>query len=120
MSDLKEIRGQIQALEKQAAEMKARDFSKTVQEIREKMEIFGITIKDLATGKQGSRVGKIKKEAALKKTLVPNEKKLASKSVAAKFRGPNGETWSGRGLSPRWLTSLIAQGAKREDFAIAS
>jgi DNA-binding protein H-NS len=38
--------------------------------------------------------------------------------VAAKYRGPNGETWSGRGLTPRWLTLLLAQGQSKEEFAI--
>lgn len=113
-----EIRGQIQALEKQAAEMKARDFNKTVQDIREKMEVFGITVKDLQTVKRGSKAGKAKKEAAPKKAVVPGSKKTVGKPVAAKFRGPNGETWSGRGLSPRWLTMLVEQGASRDDFAI--
>ena len=118
MSDLMEIRGQIQALEKQAAEMKARDFSKTVQDIREKMEVFGITVKDLQTVKRGPKPGKGKKEASPKKVAVAGAKKVPGKPVAAKFRGPNGETWSGRGLSPRWLTTLVEQGASRDDFAI--
>ena len=38
--------------------------------------------------------------------------------VAAKFRGPNGETWSGRGIPPKWLTALEAQGRNREEFRI--
>jgi DNA-binding protein H-NS len=39
--------------------------------------------------------------------------------VAAKYRGPNGETWSGRGLKPRWMTAAISDGKKAEDFLIA-
>lgn len=113
-----EIRGQIQALEKQAAEMKARDFNKTVQEIREKMEVFGITVKDLQTTKRGPKAGKVKKDPTPRKPGVAGAKKILGKTVAAKFRGPNGETWSGRGLSPRWLTTLVEQGANRDDFAI--
>ena len=113
-----EIRGQIQALEKQAAEMKARDFSKTVQDIREKMEVFGITVKDLQTNKRGPKAGKGGKDAVPRKPVIPGAKKVVGKPVAAKFRGPNGETWSGRGLSPRWLTTLVEQGASRDDFAI--
>ena len=27
--------------------------------------------------------------------------------VPAKYRGPDGETWSGRGLTPRWLAALM-------------
>ena len=38
--------------------------------------------------------------------------------VPPKFRGPGGETWSGRGNAPRWLVALEADGKKRESFLI--
>lgn len=38
--------------------------------------------------------------------------------VAAKYRGPNGETWSGRGRAPRWLADLEAKGQKRDRYAV--
>ena len=37
---------------------------------------------------------------------------------AAKYRGPGGETWSGRGRTPRWLTALEAEGRSRTEFAV--
>lgn len=45
-------------------------------------------------------------------------KVASSKRVAPKYRGPNGEMWSGRGLAPKWLTSLEAEGKKRESYLI--
>ena len=39
-------------------------------------------------------------------------------SVAPKYRGPGGETWTGRGRAPRWLTALEADGKKRESYLI--
>src|SRR5208283_3511564 len=39
-------------------------------------------------------------------------------SPAVKYRSPSGETWTGRGRTPRWLVSLEADGKKREDFAV--
>lgn len=40
--------------------------------------------------------------------------------VAAKFRDEaTGQTWSGRGLKPKWLTAQIASGKTLEDFAIS-
>ena len=39
--------------------------------------------------------------------------------VAPKYRGPGGETWSGRGLRPRWLTAAIGQGQNLDEFLIA-
>lgn len=44
----------------------------------------------------------------------------AKQAVPAKFRGPNGEAWSGRGRAPGWLASLESQGASRETFRINS
>lgn len=40
------------------------------------------------------------------------------KKVPPKYRGPGGETWAGRGAQPRWLTALLKQGRKIEEFAI--
>jgi DNA-binding protein H-NS len=40
--------------------------------------------------------------------------------VKPKFRNPDNksETWAGRGLKPKWLTALLKQGKKLEDFAV--
>lgn len=40
--------------------------------------------------------------------------------VEPKYRNPHdvGETWSGRGMQPKWLAALTAQGRKPEEFAI--
>src|SRR5262245_42305596 len=38
--------------------------------------------------------------------------------VAAKYRGPNGETWAGRGAMPRWMAVAVKDGKTREDFLI--
>ena len=116
MGNLMDIQGQIEKLQKQANEIKARDFDNTVQEIVAKMQAFGITVKDLAPGKRRGAKGKTK-------VVVPGKriggavKKIAN-PVAAKFRGPEGQTWSGRGLMPRWLSALVAQGQTKEEFAI--
>jgi DNA-binding protein H-NS len=37
---------------------------------------------------------------------------------AAKYRGPNGEEWSGLGRTPKWLALLEAEGRGRGDFLI--
>ena len=39
--------------------------------------------------------------------------------VAAKYRDARtGESWSGRGLQPRWLKAALASGKKLGDFAL--
>jgi DNA-binding protein H-NS len=43
---------------------------------------------------------------------------LKGKKVAPKYRGPDGETWAGRGATPRWLRAAIKDGKKLESFLI--
>ena len=127
MSNLIEIQSQIEKLTKQASEIKAREFDKTVQDIVAKMAAFGITAKDLQAaigGKLMRRQSKGGKRLALpakkSKSKSKSKSKFAGTRVAAKYRGPNGESWSGRGLSPRWLSALVSQGKTKEDFAVKS
>ena len=43
---------------------------------------------------------------------------LKGRKVPAKYRGPSGETWAGRGAKPRWLVAAIKRGKKLDDFLI--
>lgn len=118
MNNLIDIQSQIKALQKQADEIKSKEFDKTVQDILAKMQAFGITVKDLQSASAAPRKGRGRPAAAGKVKLAVAKKKATSTPVAAKFRGPNGETWSGRGLTPRWLATLLAQGQTKEAFAL--
>lgn len=42
--------------------------------------------------------------------------------VAPKYRNPTNsrETWSGRGMQPRWLAAEVRRGRKPEDFLISA
>ena len=116
MNNLIDIQSQISKLQKQASEIKSKEFDKTVQEIVAKMLAFGITAKDLQQamsrgGKSGATRGKPGRAKVAKKT--------AGIVVAPKYRGPNGETWSGRGLMPRWMNALVTDGQTKESFLIA-
>ena len=43
---------------------------------------------------------------------------LKGRTVAAKYKGPEGRTWAGRGATPRWMVEAVKGGAKKEDFLI--
>jgi DNA-binding protein H-NS len=45
-------------------------------------------------------------------------RKDAGGNLPVKYRGPNGETWSGRGRLPKWLHVAEAEGRNREDFKV--
>lgn len=120
MADLLVIQSQIEKLQKQASEIKAREFEGTLRDIIAKMNAFGITVADIqgALGKaRKSAISKSRVNATVKPARGQYTKKLGI-TVAPKYRGPSGETWSGRGLMPRWLSALVAQGEAKEKFAI--
>ena len=116
--NLVDIQNQIDKLQKQADDIKKRDFDKTVADILVKMRAFGITAKDLTSSKLVRGKIKVGSEAKGSPGKADRATSRRNAPVAAKFRGPNGETWSGRGLTPRWLTALVAQGQPKETFAV--
>ena len=40
-------------------------------------------------------------------------------SVSIKYRGPQGETWTGRGIAPLWIRKLEEEGHDREEYRVA-
>ena len=111
MNNLVDIQSQIEKLQKQAQQIKTKEFAKTVQDIKEKMRAFGITVKDLQSAK--SPRGTKSLDASAKKPRKASSKMAGSK-VAAKYRDPvSGKEWSGRGLAPKWL-----QGREKSEFLI--
>lgn len=54
--------------------------------------------------------------------LIDDQKKSARKGikVPVKYRHPNdpSKTWTGRGVMPKWLQSLVEQGHDRSEFEI--
>jgi DNA-binding protein H-NS len=49
----------------------------------------------------------------------PGRISLSGTKVPPKYRGPNGETWAGRGATPVWMRDAMKGGKKRDDFLIA-
>lgn len=86
---------------------------KPVAQVRRKLTALakadGYTIAELFGGAGAAKTGKARTAKSTKGT-----------KVAAKYRNPANakDTWSGRGLPPRWMAELIKKGKKREDFLI--
>ena len=118
MTNLIEIQSQIEKLQKQASDIRAKEFDKTVQDIVAKMQAFGISLKDIQAETTRNAKSRTKPKASPKSAKAKAAKPAGGGTVAAKYRGPNGETWSGRGLTPKWLAALIANGKTKEEFAI--
>ncbi|MDB5972484.1 MAG: histone family protein nucleoid-structuring protein [Hydrocarboniphaga sp.] len=105
MTTYNDLLKQIESLTKQAEEIRKAELDSVIADIKDKMQKHGISLADLrGTEKSAARVSK--KGAS------------SGSKVAAKFRSPAGETWSGRGRTPKWLAEAEAAGAQRESFAI--
>lgn len=121
MKNLVAIQAQIEDLQKQAAELRQKEFRKTIAEIVALMRAFGISIDDVrealrregGAAKAGGRRGRPKKAAAA--DGAPAAKR---KPAPIKYRGPAGETWTGRGKQPRWMKALVDLGRKPEEFLL--
>ena len=98
MATLKELIAQKEALERQIELTRTQDRSAAVEKVRALMTEYGLSVSDLST-KRAKKVGGTK--------------------VAAKYRDKaTGDTWSGRGLQPKWLRAALGTGRKITDFAV--
>jgi DNA-binding protein H-NS len=54
----------------------------------------------------------------LEEVFPPRRPRGERKSLAVKYRGPNGETWSGRGFKSAWLRKLEDEGHDIEEYLV--
>jgi DNA-binding protein H-NS len=100
MPNLTDLLAQKASLEKQIADAQREQRAGAIEQIKALMAEHGLTAADL-----NGRAVKAKKPGGGK--------------VAAKYLNKaTGETWSGRGLQPRWLKAALAGGKKITDFAV--
>ena len=100
-SDIATLKGQLAELESEEKQFIAQRKQEIVAEINKTIARYGINAKEINV------LGKIKEA---KKSISP---------AKIKYRGPGGESWSGRGLKPRWLTAQLEQGRNLADFLVA-
>ena len=98
MATYKELKAQAEALMKQAEAARQAEIAAVIAEILARMKEYGITLDDLKGGTKKSK---------------------SRGAVAVKYHNPaTGESWSGRGRSPRWLTEEMAKGRSKESFLV--
>jgi DNA-binding protein H-NS len=102
VATLQELLAQKEAIEKQIEQTKKHERGDAVNKVRALMAEYGLSLADL--GAKSAAKGKPAGTAS---------------KVAAKYRNAStGESWSGRGLQPRWLKAALASGKKLTDFAV--
>ena len=100
MANIQDLLAQKATLEKQIEAARKQARVEAVAKVKALMAEYGLTVSDLNTKgptRAGNKGGK----------------------VAAKYRdSATGDTWSGRGLQPKWLKAALSSGRKLEDFAV--
>lgn len=104
MATLNELLAQKAALEKQIIEAQREERSAAIAQVKALMAQFGLTLADLGTRSPAP---------------APLPRKAAGAKVPVKYRDEaTGNTWSGRGLQPKWLKAALADGRSLSDFAV--
>lgn len=126
---LKEIDQEIAKLQERAASIVAAEKDGVIERIKEAIAYYSLTATDLGLNDnngtdQRGRPGKSKKPAA--QAVARETPRATSASTTAKkpragagvikFKDDLGNTWSGFGPKPRWLTEALAKGAALEDL----
>jgi DNA-binding protein H-NS len=101
MASLQDLLAQKEALEKEIESTKRQHRADAIAKVRSLMSEYGLSLSDLSA-KGGAKVGSAK-----------------GNKVAPKYRNAaTGETWSGRGLQPKWLKAALAAGRRIDEFAL--
>jgi DNA-binding protein H-NS len=112
----KSLQNQISLLQRKAQKILAaesKNKNERIARVLRLMKKLGIGIADLQ--ERQTTASRFKKAASAKSTH-----KSRRKPVPAKYRDTaTGNSWSGRGKTPRWLAAREAEGHNREEFRIS-
>jgi len=101
MASLQELLAQKAEIDRQISDARRQERSDAVSKVRALMAEHGLTAADLVA-----------------KTSSPRAS-TSGRKVAAKYRDPvTGQTWTGRGLKPKWLSAALEAGKQLNDFAV--
>ena len=90
-------------LDDELGSRKAKEIEDLRAEVAESAQTLGVSIQELfGLSPQG----------------VKRQTRHARGKQPPKYRGPNGEEWSGRGPAPRWMKPYLTKGKTKEDFLI--
>ena len=95
--------------------------SQTLQEMIAQRDALEAAIKEQQTAAHTQALDAARKFCAehglSADDVFPKKAKSATK-LPAKYADGNGNTWSGRGVHPRWLSTALGSGATLEQFRV--
>ena len=104
MSSLQELLAQRAEIEKKISDVQREERADAIAKVRTLLAEFGLTAADIS-----GKASTVRASGAGKPTG----------KVAIKYRNAStAETWTGRGLQPKWLKAALASGAKIDDFLV--
>lgn len=104
----RKIEQQAAELERQIEEVRKAQRAQAVADIQKIMVENGLTLDDFEGYLRGLRAGKVARKGP-----------KAGAKVPPKYRNAEtGESWTGRGLLPKWLKAALAAGRSLEDFKV--
>lgn len=102
MASLQELLDQKAELERQIDATRRHERGDAIAKVKALMAEHGLSMADLSS-----------------KASTPKASAGSGGKVAAKYRNTaTGDSWSGRGLQPKWLKAALAAGRKIEEFTI--
>lgn len=103
MSTLKELLDQKAALDKEIESTRREELTNAIAQVKRLMQEYGLSVADISVKAPSTRAASAAKGG----------------KVAAKYRNTaTGETWSGRGLQPKWLKAALSAGRQLNEFAV--
>lgn len=103
MATYRELKNQAEKLLVQAEEARKKELAAAIDDIKARMDEYGITLRDL--GGRGAIAG-------------TRSTSTRRRPAAVKYRDKAGNTWTGRGRTPRWLQAHLDAGKRVEDFQV--
>lgn len=105
----KKLEQQLEVIQAEIQEITQRQKKPAIQTMVETMLELSIEPQEVLNAYRQA-TGKGPSSGSSRRTLGP---------APAKYRNPEtGQTWSGRGKAPRWLTEAEAEGKSRDEFLI--
>lgn len=105
LSEKEKIEKEIQKLKEDARALTERHRGPALDSIVKAMTEYDISPDDVAS--------------AYRNATKASRRGSARQTIAPKYRHPStGQTWSGRGRTPRWIVEAEEQGRHRDDFLI--
>jgi len=114
-----QMTAEIEKLQRQIETTKSKEVQGVVDRIREAIDFYGLTPEQLF-GKKTKGAAKAKAKPKTPRRAKPKAAAPARAKVKlpAKYADGNGNEWTGRGSTPRWLQEAIAAGKSKDEFAV--